>query len=134
MPAVDDNYPLPGAYTSAEVTGVDDDVGKHKEACKMTIMDLGKHKETHKQMTIMAWLKPILRNPVEHPISYDMGQIVTIYMEHYAEPLKNKLAQDESPELEDQTLKATDKHITGEGQAAYQFLSLKLVLAQKHCS
>ena len=36
-------------------------------------------------MTIMDLVKPILRNPEEHPVSNDMGQVVIIDMKHDAE-------------------------------------------------
>ena len=47
-------------------------------------------------MTIMDLLNTILKNPEEHPTSRDMGQVVTIDMEHDAEILKNELSKDES--------------------------------------
>ena len=60
MPAADDDDdPLPSAYTSVEVTGVYDDVGKCKEG--------------HKQMTMTDLWKHILKNPEKNPMLIDLG-------------------------------------------------------------
>ena len=55
MSATDDKEePLPSAYTSVEVTGLDNDVDK----CTAESV-----KEAHKQTTKMDISKPILKNP-----------------------------------------------------------------------
>ena len=60
MPVADDEEPQLRAYASAEVAGVDE--------------DLGKCKEEHKHLKIMDLLKPIPKNPEEHPLSSHMGE------------------------------------------------------------
>ena len=59
---------------------------------------------------------------------------MTIDMEHDAEILKNEMVKDKLPAFEEQTLEATNTAITGLEPAMCQFLFLKLVSAQKHCS
>ena len=89
MPAAaEDEDPLPSAYTSEEVTGRDD----HAHKCTAESM-----KEAQKQIRIMHLLKPIWKNPEEHPTSSDIEQEVTIGMAYDAETLKTELVKDESP-------------------------------------
>ena len=45
----------------------------------------------------MDFFEPILRNPEEHPMSSDMGQVETICVECDAKILKNELVEDQLP-------------------------------------
>ena len=44
----------------------------------------------------MDVLKPVFKNPGEHPMSNDVQQLVTVDMVHDAETLKNALIEDDS--------------------------------------
>ena len=72
-------------------------------------------------MTVMDLLKPILKNPEEHPTSSDMGQVETINMGHDDEILKNWLAENNPTTFEDQTLEVTITLITDEESVTHQF-------------
>ena len=64
-------------------------------------------------------LKPILKNTEEQPMATDMDHVVTIYMVHDPEMLKNELEEDECPPtFEGQT---SDPLITGNEPAMCQF-------------
>ena len=65
-------------------------------------------KKAHKQIAIIDFLKPILNNLEEHPISSDMEQVVTIDMVHDAETLKTELVRMSPPAFKNKTLEATD--------------------------
>ena len=67
--------PLSSVYTSAEVTGADADIDK---------FGAESFNEVHIQITIIDLLKPIFKNLVEHTMSSDMEQVVTVDIVHDA--------------------------------------------------
>ena len=103
MPVADDKDPIPTAYTSPELTGLHADV----DICTAESV-----KDSHKQITIVDLLRPILMNTEDGSIAIDMEQVVIIDIVHDAEMLKNELVEDEPPlAFENQTLKASDTNL-----------------------